>query len=290
MTANHSKISSQANPNDSLVRSVIGEEAERQRWQVIRAKARSQLTGSITIGFLYLMASLVVGSYLVIMIREVARDAAFIRGWEVETIQTDWMEQVVWGYAALAILAVVFFALVLLLIHGKLPGYVARSMELIPAIGSTMRIVALGELCQSIYDGVVDSQTYETSLVSASKQVRDPGLKRWALNAFKLLQSGYSPSVVLASAPIRDQPLQVVSAMIQSELSVEQTVAVWHEAADQCHRLAESRANRAKQFISASTLLISVMLAAFAFLISAVFMGSMITGLASTVYMFSGLF
>ena len=76
--------------------------------------------------------------------------------------------------------------------------------------------------------------------------------------------------------------------MLEGDLSAEQTVAAWYNTADQCHHLAESRAYRAKQFISTSMLLICAVLAAFALLISAVFMTSMITGLTHNTY--SGLF
>lgn len=264
----------------------IAVKAEFQRWENIRDLSRRQLSGTITIGFLYLMGSLAVGGYLLVTIREIAKDAAILRGWQVETIEIGWMDQVAWCYVVIALGAVILFPCLLLLIQGKSPSFLARWLEHLPWIGSTMRIIAIGDFCQSIYHGILQSQTYETAFATAAENVRHPGLSRWAMDSSKQIQAGRSPSSVLANSPIRDQPLTVVSVMVDSDLSAEQTVATWHDTTAQCHHLAESRAHRAKQFISTSTLLVCVMLAAFALLVSAVFMTSMISGLAQGYYSF----
>lgn len=270
----------QRRTQDLPIGSSIAVKADFQRWGNVRDQARRQLTSTVVIGFMYLMASLAVGGYLLLTIREIARDAVVLKGWNVEKIETGWMNQVAWFYVGIAIIAVILLPCLLLLIQGKSPSVLARWLEHLPWIGSTMRVVAVGDLCQSIYHGVIESQTYETAFANAAESVRDPGLRRWAMDSSKSLQAGRSPSSVLASAPIRDQPLQVVSVMLESDLSAEQTIAAWHDTTAQCHRLAESRAHRAKQFISTSTLLVCAILAAFALLISAVFMTSMITGLS----------
>lgn len=72
--------------------SSIAVKAEFQRWEHVRDQARRQLTSTLTFGFMYLMASLAVGGYLLLTVREIARDAAIFQGWQIESVEIGWME------------------------------------------------------------------------------------------------------------------------------------------------------------------------------------------------------
>lgn len=205
-----------------------GQEAEFERWRRGRADVRRRLSGAATSGFLYLIASLAVGAYLIVAVAAVTRDTTVMDGWNSRDLDLSWMYQIAWGYGALAVLAVIAFPLVLLLIAGKLPPLLARVMRSLPGMGSTMRMVELGDFCQSVYMSIAQSKTYGQAFRDAALDVQDADLRRWAATSAASLEGGQSPASVLRFAPIREQPLPAILAFVQGGVSQTDALRIWH--------------------------------------------------------------
>ncbi|TWU10694.1 type II secretion system F family protein [Allorhodopirellula heiligendammensis] len=280
---------SERNENSSDVNAVvnpwsIGQTAEFELWQRGRDATRRRLSSAVTAGFLYLMAALVVGAYLILMVAAVARGAVVMDGWNATAIDLSWTTQIVWCYGGLALLAIIFYPLLLLLIHGRLPSPLSRCMRMFPGIGSTMRMVELGDFCQSMYQSLAQSQTYEQAFTQASNNARDAGLRQWAHAAACRLETGQSLAGVLRSTPVRDQPLPAILAFVQSDISQSDTLRVWHHAAEECHLQSQRRLKRTTQAISVSCMLAAVFLAAFGMLMAATITHRMLQGWSMLTY------
>ncbi len=247
----------------------IAQTAEFELWQRGRDDARRRLRSAVTWGFVYLIAALAVGAYLIVVVKEISRGTVWVDSWNFEEMDLSWMTQIAWGYAGLAVLAIIAYPLLLLLIHGKLPSGLAWFMRRVPGIGSTMRVVELGELCQSMVQSIAQSKTYAAALGDVSHTVRDSGLRRWSARAHQQIEAGQSLATLLRSSPIHDQPLPAVIAFAQSDTSRTDTLRVWQQAAAQCHIRIERRVDRATQAVSVSCLLAAVFFAAFGLLLAA---------------------
>lgn len=271
------------NPSDATSNTVressIGLDAEREIWLQIRTDIRRRLITSITIGLLYLLGALVVGGFLIHTIGEIGRDTVYLQGWEPHTLNLQWMTNLMWCYFGFGVLASLGYVGILLMIRNYLPSVLWRFGSSIPWIGSTVRMIELGDLCQSIYRSVLRSLPYDEAFSKAASEVQSAGLKAWSARVAEQIRSGQSLTRVLRSCPAQDQPLAAVAAITQGELSTEDCVNVWHQATVECHALALSRLNRATQVISVTCLLCSVGLAAFALVASARFMAALLEGL-----------
>ena len=272
---NQSQIIVEANS----IEQSIAQEAEFEIWRSIRDDTRRRLTVAITVGFLYFLAALAVGAYLILTVAEVGRETVFLKDWEPERIDVVWLTQIALGYGGLALVAVIGYALTLMLIRDKLPPWLCRIVGAMPWIGSTIGIVSMGEFCQSIYQSILRRQTYSDAFAQASMVVGDARLRRWSGNSSKRIESGNSLVSVFQSSPIQDQPLSAVTAFVAKELSVNESVRVWHHATAECHLLAQSRLARTTLVISITCLLASVLIAIFAMFLSGMLMRVLLQGL-----------
>lgn len=268
-TLNHSQISFENS---------IAQQAELEIWRGIRENTRLRLTRSISVGVLYLLAALAVGAYLLLAVAEVGHETMYMDGWEDEEMNLLWIVDLAWGYGGLALIAIIGYVFTLMLIRDKLPATVCRIVGTLPWIGPTMHIVAMGEFCQSIYQSVLRSQTYADALCQASRVVRNADLRQWSKDSSKRLESGHSLVSVLGSSPIQDHPLSAVTAFVSRDLSVNESVRIWHQATAECHLLAQSRLDRTIQFISVSSLLVSVLIASLALLFSGMLLRIVLDG------------
>ena len=259
----------------------IAHRVELEMWSDIRCETRQRLMRSLTIGVLYLLAALAVGAYLILAVQEIGTGLYMLRDWELEEVSLGWMTQVAWGYGGVAIVVIVLYPLLALLICDRLPHWCSWMMEAVPGVGSTMRAVSLGDFCQAMYQSVAASQTYDAALAHASQRVRSPSLRDWSRKASGRIAAGQSLDGVLASAPIREPALFAVIALTSdsaanmrsaaNKLSHEDTIRIWHQAASECHILAQSRSIRATQLLSVLGLLASVFFATLGMLMAAMF-------------------
>ncbi|EMI54075.1 type II secretion system F family protein [Rhodopirellula sallentina] len=257
----------------------IAQNAEAELWKGIRNQTRRSLSVSLTFAYFYLMAALMVGSYLITAVSEVGREAVYYIGWELTELDVTWMTRFAWSYAVLALLATITYVIAMLFIHNKLPTHLALAATKIPWIGSTMRAVSVGRLCESVLHSVKRSRTYDEALSIATNEVGDAALSRWSATSSDRVRAGHSMSGILESCPVGDQPLMAIAAFMEQERTGEEAIRVWHLATEECHSLAQSRVARATQFLSVSALLISVFLAAFAMLSSSAFISTILSGL-----------
>lgn len=259
--------------------STIGQEAESEIWEQIRKDTHRKLVVSLTIGVLYLLASLVVGVFLIYTVEEVGRDTVYLQGWELQTVDLQWMTKVRWFYGGIGALAMLAYAVIYLTIQNLLPPIVWRRTCSIAWVGSTIRMVAIADVCQSIYHSVRRGFPYDKAFARAASEVQSVGMRCWLSRAAERIQAGQSPAAALRSCPVQDQPFAAVAVITSGELTKEETIEVWHQATMECHALAFSRLNRATQVISVTCLLCSAGLAAFALIVSARFMSALLQGL-----------
>ncbi|TWT92246.1 hypothetical protein [Neorhodopirellula pilleata] len=260
-------------------RSSIGRDAELEVWRHVRIEARRRLSGTLTIGFVYLLLALLVGAFLIHAVEDVAHDTVYLQGWNQETLELRWMTELIWGYVGIGILALVGYVMAMLMIHHRLPGTTWQMIASTPWVGSTMRIVAVADFCQSMFHSLGDSLTYDQAFSKAAVEMQSDGLKPWSTGAAEQIRSGRSIGQVLSSCPTREGSIMALAAMTQSQISADQSLRVWHDAATECHELIASRLQRTIQVISIFCLLGSVGLAAFAMLVSTRFMASVLGGL-----------
>ncbi|WP_186775005.1 type II secretion system F family protein [Allorhodopirellula solitaria] len=260
----------------------IAQQAEVELWTRGRESTRRRLSGAVTGSFLYIVAALAVGAYLILAVAAVADGSTTITGWnwglDEREIDLDWMRQIAWGYAGLAILAVIVYPLTRLLVSGKLPPVLASIMRCLPGIGRTMRTVELGEFCQSMYRSVAHSKTYGEAFSEASRELQDASMRRWSAQAAEDIEAGQSIADVLRSSPITDLPLPVVLAFVDGQHSHRESLRVWHEAARDCHLHAQRQLKRTTQVVSFSCLFVSVFLAALGLLLAATITNMVLQG------------
>ncbi|MCS7469862.1 hypothetical protein NZK35_24690 [Stieleria sp. ICT_E10.1] len=271
------------NPSQVELENSIATTAELELWQSIREDTRRRLTRVVSIGVFYLLAALAVGLYLILTMAEVASDTVVLRSWRPEVIDVRWMKMTALGYAVAGIIAIIGYLVILMMILQRLPALLSTVAGSMPSIGSTMRMVAMGEFCQSIYQSLLHSQAYGSALQQASESVHHAGLRRWSAISSKRIELGHPLSMVLQSSPIQEQPLSALAALTTeeraAEQATEQAVQIWHRATSECHVLAQSRLDRTAAVVSISFLLASVFIAFFALLLMGMSMQTQLRGL-----------
>lgn len=260
-----------AQPNDSNHQS-IGDVAEAELWLGIRREAKRKLAGVLSVGLLYLLSALAVGSYLIVSMANVGEEFIYLRGWKTESFELHWMNQIAVGYAALAVFVATGYVLAVLMIFNKLPAFFYQLFWSIPWLGSTLRAVVMGEFCQSMYQSLRLSKTYGEGLAAVSSDTRNAGLGSWAKHSAHRFEAGYSLESVLGSSPLKDQPISALRTFLSRDLPLDESTHVWHNAAVECHLLVQSRLSRATLVITTTCLLASVLLASLALFFSGTMM------------------
>jgi hypothetical protein len=197
------------------------------------------------------------------------------------------MRYIAWGYGGMSLIVMIFYPLLSLLIYDRLPHWCSWMMEGVPGVGSAIRVVSLGDFCQSMYQSIMDSDTYDAALDQASQIVHSPSMRHWSRKASGQIAAGQSLGQVLASTPIREPSLFAVIALTSNSpastpsptysRSDEDTIRIWHQAALECHTLAQSRSHRTNQMISVVGLLASVFFATLGMFLAATFVFSILS-------------
>ena len=259
----------------------IDQATQLEIWQSIRAEIRRRLTVVITIGFLYLVAALAVGAYLLSMVGEIGRDLVYLDDrWNEQPLGTERLLDYAAGYAVLAIFGLIAYVLILAYVHDRLPAWMCGCMSWIPLIGSTVRMLGVGDFCGSIFRSVIGQRTYGEAFRIASSDISDPRLRRWSMMSATRIDAGQPLSTVLRSVPVDDVPLNAVSTILDRLSASADTDRIWRFAANECHTVVQSRLSRTIQMISGLFLLISLTVATGAMLVSSMFMTTTIEGLS----------
>lgn len=257
----------------------IAMRAEFERWAGVRENARRRLTHALSIALVYVLASIGVGIFLLRSVSQIVQIAVESESyfWKLPG-NIEWMNQLAICYGGLAVVVLAGYVIAILLIHDRLSGYLTRLLGAVPWIGSTVRMVSMGELCQSIYQSVRAGKTYDVAFRKASTELRNPSLRRWSGRMAAAIESGVSLVNLLRGSSIRDQPIGVLSGIFTHEISETDAIQVWHHAAAECHLLADSRLNRTLMATSVTCVLVSVLIAAVALLSSTMFLQIMVRG------------
>ena len=257
----------------------IAVQAELETWQDIRNESRRRLTVAISLAAAYLLGAVAVGSYLVSVVSEIAKDSMVLRSyWDWETIDLFYFTQMGVIYIGLAVMIVLGYALMAMLIWGKLPVGSTWIIDRLPGVGATMRMVVMSELCTSFYGSMLRSLAYTEAFDQASNEVENRDVSRWAKRCAKRVEAGHPLGAVLLSSPVRDQPLSIVSALLSGDQTQIQSAHIWHQAATECHLLAQSRMERTVQVLSVASLLASALIAFFAVLVCGTVVRSLLEG------------
>ncbi|EGF29126.1 hypothetical protein [Rhodopirellula baltica] len=264
----------------------ISDQAEAEMWSVIRDDARSSLSRATTVSFIYLIAALAVGAFLLSAVAELSEDAVYYVGWEEKEVLITWMRSLIWVYAGIAVAASVIWILVQLSLRGSLPVVIATIVSKIPGLGRAIQTIALANFCQSIYRSVVNSKTYGDAFRAASDETRFTPLRPWIDRSAARLDSGQSWENALLRPPIKDHPLAAVIAIGQSQLSREETIHMWHRAASDSHWLLQTRSQRTVRHLFRVGLIGSLFTAGLAILATNTNIVLMIEGLTFTGWWF----
>gem|GEM_PF-6564006 len=119
----------------------ISDQAEAEMWSVIRDDARSSLSRATTVSFIYLIAALAVGAFLLSAVAELSEDAVYYVGWEEKEVLITWMRSLIWVYAGIAVAASVIWILVQLSLRGSLPVVIATIVSKIPGLGRAIQTI-----------------------------------------------------------------------------------------------------------------------------------------------------
>ncbi|MCC9600902.1 hypothetical protein LOC67_10015 [Stieleria sp. JC731] len=275
--------------SDQIPPDSIAFSAEISTWQSIRDDVRKRLSRSTTIGFLYVLAAVGVGSYLLSVIKEAADYFYVMTDFDFEPIDAQWMDLLTWGYGILGGLTVLAYLASQLMIWDRMPASLFSITGFIPWIGSTTRMLAIGEFCQLIYESVTSNQPYDEAMQLAAAKAKNPSFRSWMEQTSHRLKAGQSIAHVLGSAPVRDQPICAMNALLQKEANQEETIFLWHQASAESHLLVQSRLGRTNLFFSGTCMLIATFLAGLALFVTSTYMISVILGLRS-MYSIFGIF
>jgi hypothetical protein len=257
----------------------IADQAEVETWSAIRDSGRSNLARAATLSLLYLLAALAVGAFLLFAVAQICEGAVYYVGWEEEEVVVAWMQTMMWIYAGAAVIALAGWLLVQLSLRGRLPWGLSAVAAKIPGVGRAIQTIALADFCESIYRSVVGSQTYGDAFRFAAQEIRFTPLQNWAAHSALRLDAGQSWEHALSHPPIKDHPLAAVTALGQGQLSREETIRMWHQAASDSHSLIESRSQRSVRNLFRIGLIGAVLTAGFAILAANTAIVSMINGL-----------
>lgn len=251
----------------------IGQTAMLQTWQEIRLDARRRMLFTATLGFLYVIASLLVGAYLLHALDRIVDDVPDpSRSWlSSETIELAWLSSVALAYLVATVIVGAALAFVILMLVGRLPKFLSPIAARTPVFGAICRIMSAGEFCQSLYRSVVQQKTYADAFGEAADEIREASIRHWAKHSSTRIAQGELVQNVLESTPIDDQPLAVISAVIPSLKNTGDSVYLWHEASAECHAVLQTRLKRGLKFVSLWSLLISVSLAGSPFVLATLF-------------------
>ncbi|WDQ16360.1 hypothetical protein [Rhodopirellula sp. P2] len=257
----------------------IADQAEVETWAAIRSNGRSSLSHAATLSLLYLLAALAVGAFLLSAVAQICEGTVYYVGWDEEELLVAWMRNLMWVYAGGAAIALTGWLLVQLSLRGRLPSVLSAVVAKIPGVGRAIQTIALADFCESIYRSVVGSQTYGDAFRFAAQETRFTPLQNWAVHSALQLDAGQSWEHALSHPPIKDHPLAAVTALGQGQLSREETMRMWYQAASDSHSLIESRSQRSVRNLFRIGLIGAVLTAGFAILAANTAIVSMINGL-----------
>lgn len=260
--------------------SKISDQAEMETWAAMRDNARSSLSYATTISFLYLIAALAVGAFLLSAVAELCEGAIYYVGWEEQTVMVAWMRSMMWVYASVAATAGLGWLMVQLSLRYRLPVLISAIISKIPGLGRAIQNIALADFCQSIYRSVVNSETYVEAFRAASNETLFTPLRLWIDQSAKRLDSGQSWEHALRYPPIKDHSIAAVIAMGQNPLSSEETIRMWHQAASDSHLLLQTRSQRTVRHLLRVGLIASVFTAGFAIMATTTNIIFMLDGLS----------
>ena len=171
--------------------SVIAEQAEVELWESLRSEIRRRLFVAVSVGAFYMLVASMVGMFLIHTLATMNDESVFLLTWSGDALNTTTMNPILWAYACLAVAVIVGYGVSMLLIGGLLPANLCAIVGSLPWIGSTMRIVSMGEFCQSIYQSVLAVKSYPEAFATASESVRNADLRRWLKLSAKRIEYGF---------------------------------------------------------------------------------------------------
>jgi len=257
----------------------IAQQARIDHWDEMRKQIRSRMIRLVLSGTGYLLISFLIGALFIEMMGSVARETVYLRGWQATELEVEWMSKVILLYALAAGLVTITSAMVLLFIGNRIPAWLCNGFFKVPFIGPTLECLAAAELCQSVYQSVITKSTYFSAFEKASGELKQPGVVRWAGAASSRLEDGEVLSDILKTIPLSVPPLAILSSVFKEQGNPEHARRSWENAAAELHRLAQSRFERTRLFVSNVILLISAFIASYAIYYSSSFMLLALRGL-----------
>lgn len=248
-------------------------------WENVRRQTRRRLTIVLTTGTLYLIASILIGGFLLSSTLSIFEGFKDLDDWE--SVSVGWIgaaSAARWCIAS-AGFVVIFYGLLLSYIYDKLPSWVCVLMAGLPWIGWTVRMIGVGELCTGLYVGVSQNLTYHDVLKMASKSIAAPQMRRWSARAAASVEAGESFANILSSAPSRDVPLFAASVLVGNQSSRSDPGELWRFTGEQSHFLIQSRMVRTTQIIGGLLITLSLSIASIGLICSAMYMIRSIEGL-----------
>ncbi len=257
----------------------IAQRARIDHWDEMRKQIRSRMIRLVLSGTGYLLISFLIGAMFIEMMGAVARETVYLQGWEATELEVEWMSKVILLYTLAAGLVTITSAMVLLFIGNRIPAWLCNGFFKVPFIGPTLECLAAAELCQSVYQSVITKSTYFSAFKKASGELKQPVVVRWTGAASSRLEDGEVLSDILKTIPLSVPPLAILSSLFKEQGNPEHARRSWENAAAELHRLAQSRFERTRLFVSNVILLISAFIASYAIYYSSSFMLLALRGL-----------
>lgn len=249
----------------------LSQETHFEFWSEIRSTVKKATRRLVLVATFYLMMSLIIGAFLLQMMEKILRELVYINGfsWEEISFQTAhpelrWIHITYQIYLAVAVCVGIGSILNVLFLADRLPGRLSKWMARTPLIGSTIECLAAAELCQSVFRSISEELPYHLAFKKAASEINHSHIRCWTETASNRLEQGEALSVVVNSVPLNVPPMAVLSSVSGNEMSREQALQLWENAAEESHFLSQARSDRTGVFVSNVILLISVFIASYA--------------------------
>jgi hypothetical protein len=235
-----------------------------------RSEARGHVIAVSLLSWIYLLGSLAVGTFLLHTAAPFANMLMAAIGRR--DFSSSEAENAIHFYVGLYLLGIALTVLlgILFLIRmlARSPVWIEWIWSNVPVIGPTLRANELAEMAESIYQSLAAGQNYALAFGSASQSSRSRQLSRWLLRSKQRIEAGESLHGVARDLPVKGEFISGVFGSLASNHTASSVVDMWRETSLRMHSLMMRRSYRVKTVLAPVMVVVSMLIACFAFVLS----------------------
>lgn len=238
-------------------------EAKVRVWDQVRRELRWRLIRALSLSLCYLLAAFAVGAYLLQATGSLL-DEDFLDSLPGTVSPEQLISFLLVAYAIAAVVLLALMSFCFLTLFDRLPAGLQPVAAILPSFGSATSSLSLSAFWSSFYRSVTKAQPYETAFETASRELTNPAMRKWASLGALWISRGHGLEEVFVYAPLSDCSTRAAAALLKSNRDPERVAEVVERAASGSHQLAYSRVLRTSRVIFATGILGSAIVSLFA--------------------------